>query len=433
MEVFMDADQRDQQIDMYQNFLLAPTFNMKQAQAFFKERGIEVDEKEYFHKGAPIKEKVPELAGIIVDAVNREEAEAEFQEEKVGEATNEEMIPVESLDDEPVVEDAEVIESTDDDSPKVDGELDLSELETVDVDPLDQSEPDETKFEYQNPHMLEHTDLIDGTSGYLRLEDIELSTNVRVLQSDEKFMQLKSSIRRNGVIQPVVVNKECVLVAGYRRYYASQDVGFEVIPVVVVAGSRFSIQVAENIDREDLCALDFCLAVRDAEKQYGWSRDEISAVFGIHKTVVSRICSHIDSIPEAGYEYLRGEKADTALMALIELAEIDDEEIILALITRDEPLKLKDIRAVVKSLKANDTVEGDDKGDGVGDSSGQTQADEVKLLISIEARLEKSSKEYLQELQEFLELVEVSDQLPDFNLDVLRKIDKVVTDILNKY
>jgi ParB family transcriptional regulator, chromosome partitioning protein len=79
----------------------------------------------------------------------------------------------------------------------------------------------------------------------------------------EEMAELKASISRHGVLQPILVEalgKRFGLIAGERRLRASRELGLSTIPAVVRSGlsevDRLDIQLVENLSRDNLNAFD---------------------------------------------------------------------------------------------------------------------------------------------------------------------------------
>jgi len=88
------------------------------------------------------------------------------------------------------------------------------------------------------------------------------SRELRSVMEREALEELASSIKRFGVIEPIVVKKKgnrYEIIAGHRRFVASQMAGLTDIPSIVQEGKGsddFAITLEENIQREDVSAMD---------------------------------------------------------------------------------------------------------------------------------------------------------------------------------
>ena len=113
-------------------------------------------------------------------------------------------------------------------------------------------------------------------------------------QIDEQPLEeLAQSIRSNGVIQPILVRPagdHFEIVAGERRWRAAQRAGLLKVPVVVrdVADEKL-LQVAliENIQREDLNAIEEATAYRRLGDELGLSQEEIAAAVGKDRATIA--------------------------------------------------------------------------------------------------------------------------------------------------
>jgi ParB family chromosome partitioning protein len=99
---------------------------------------------------------------------------------------------------------------------------------------------------------------------------------------EEKLKELAESIAEYGVISPIVVKKNGPLydiVAGERRWRAARLVGLKEIPVVIKdvddKTSR-EISIIENIQRDDLNAVEEALAYQSLIDEYGMTQEEVA-------------------------------------------------------------------------------------------------------------------------------------------------------------
>lgn len=111
----------------------------------------------------------------------------------------------------------------------------------------------------------------------------------------EQLQELADSIRANGIIQPLIVRRKgerFELVAGERRWRASRMVGLAKVPVVVqeIANDHL-LQVAliENIQREDLNAIETAVAFDRLGKEFNLSHEEIGKRTGKDRSTVTNM------------------------------------------------------------------------------------------------------------------------------------------------
>ena len=111
---------------------------------------------------------------------------------------------------------------------------------------------------------------------------------LREVTKDDSFEDLMASIRRIGVVQPVVVREDgggYVLVAGHRRVAAAKEVGLEVVPVLVVKGPEkrdSEIAFAENLFRKDMSAVETATALKDVLAEETMTMEELAR--GVHRS-----------------------------------------------------------------------------------------------------------------------------------------------------
>lgn len=104
---------------------------------------------------------------------------------------------------------------------------------------------------------------------------------------DEAIEQLSVSIKNYGVLQPLVVTPtgpgSYVLIAGERRWRASQKAGLTTVPVIVRSTKeleQLEIALVENVQRVDLSPLDQAVSIERLHQQFNMRYDEIAARLG---------------------------------------------------------------------------------------------------------------------------------------------------------
>jgi len=100
----------------------------------------------------------------------------------------------------------------------------------------------------------------------------------RVQMDDARLQELTDSIKANGIIQPILVRRTGStyrIIAGERRWRAAQRAGLHKVPVVVrdvpegADQELLELALVENIQRENLNAIDEALAYRRLADQFG--------------------------------------------------------------------------------------------------------------------------------------------------------------------
>jgi len=135
----------------------------------------------------------------------------------------------------------------------------------------------------------------DGTIGSLPVDKIRANPFQPRKEFDETALEeLKNSIIENGVIQPVTVCREgdgYQLISGERRLRAVIQAGFKFIPAYVIEAhddsSKLELALIENIQREDLNAIEVALALKSLTTKCRLTQDEIAQKVGKNRSTVS--------------------------------------------------------------------------------------------------------------------------------------------------
>ena len=118
----------------------------------------------------------------------------------------------------------------------------------------------------------------------------------RVIFDEEKLTELSSSIKENGVIQPIAVrpNKfepgKYELIAGERRWLAAQRAGFNEIPAVILEiddQKSLEIAIVENVQRQDLNVIEEANGYQRLIKEFGYDHEKIAKFMSKSRSHIS--------------------------------------------------------------------------------------------------------------------------------------------------
>jgi len=152
----------------------------------------------------------------------------------------------------------------------------------------------------------------------------------RVQMDDAKLEELAQSIRENGIIQPILVQKIGDLyriIAGERRWRAAQRAGLLKVPVVVrdvpLDDERQLLQLAliENIQRENLNAIDEAAAYQRLADEFGLTHDQIAAAVGKDRSSVANYVRLLKLADEVRAELVAGRLSMGHARALLALSD----------------------------------------------------------------------------------------------------------------
>ncbi len=128
-----------------------------------------------------------------------------------------------------------------------------------------------------------------------QIEDIYPSPEQPRRRFDDALLdELAQSIREHGVIQPLIVRKRgeggYFLIAGERRWRASQRAGLRQIPIVVQEVSSqesFERAIVENVQRADLNVIEEAQAFERLATEFGLTQDQIAIKVGKERSTIS--------------------------------------------------------------------------------------------------------------------------------------------------
>lgn len=174
---------------------------------------------------------------------------------------------------------------------------------------------------------------------------------------EEALAELAQSIRQHGIIQPVVVRKTLngyELVAGERRWRASQLVGLKQLPAVVreyTDAEMMEIALVENLQRQNLNVIEEAIAFRRLIEEFGLTQEEVAQKIGRSRSMIANIVRLLNLQPEVQDFVSRG----TLTMGQARpLLAIDSPEIQVELANQiiEEDLSARDVEELVRRAAA---------------------------------------------------------------------------------
>jgi len=122
----------------------------------------------------------------------------------------------------------------------------------------------------------------------------------RLEQTDNAIDELAASIRKFGILVPLIVNSsddQYVLIAGHRRLQAAKMAGLSSVPVVLRAGNtaeNLQVSFAENFFRKDLSSVELACAIKDSYNKDTLTVKELAAGFHRSEHWVQRMMAVAD-------------------------------------------------------------------------------------------------------------------------------------------
>jgi ParB family chromosome partitioning protein len=179
----------------------------------------------------------------------------------------------------------------------------------------------------------------------------------------DRLDELAQSIKEHGIIEPLVVRKrgeEYELIAGERRWRAAQRAGLREVMVVVrdVSGKdAFELALIENIQREDLNAIEFAEALQRLIDEHGYTQETIADRMSKDRSTVANALRLLKLPERVRKMVMGGELAEGHARALL---GAPDEKTLAALADKVATgrLSVRQTEALVRGAKGKTNGDG---------------------------------------------------------------------------
>jgi ParB family chromosome partitioning protein len=185
----------------------------------------------------------------------------------------------------------------------------------------------------------------------------------RVDMRPETLEELASSIRAQGVVQPIVVRpldtaapgqaQRYEIIAGERRWRAAQIAGLSEIPAVIRRipdEAAIAVALIENIQRENLNPLEEARALDRLIKEFDLTHQEAAEAVGRSRAGVSNLLRLLELAPEVCERVERREIEMGHARALLALAS-PKQQVEVALLIVKKGLSVRDTEALVRRMQ----------------------------------------------------------------------------------
>lgn len=175
----------------------------------------------------------------------------------------------------------------------------------------------------------------------------------RKVFKEESLQELAQSIKEHGVFQPIIVKKSIKgyeIIAGERRVKASKLAGLEKIPAIIRDFNdteMMEIALLENLQREDLNAIEEALAYQKIMDAKNLTHEELARVLGKSQSYVTNMIGLL-RLPEEVKNYVINGKLSMTHARI--LSKMSDRDVIVKLAHRifDEDLSVRDLEEIAK-------------------------------------------------------------------------------------
>ena len=177
--------------------------------------------------------------------------------------------------------------------------------------------------------------------------------------SEEELTELADSIREQGVVEPLVVRPleggRFEIIAGERRWRASQQAGMPDVPCVVREYSdeeAAAVTLIENLQREDLTPIEEAVAFRRMVEEFELSVTALAKRLGRSRPSVANQIRLLDLVPQLREMVDGGELKAGSARAMLGLSEAD--QLALAKETVKKGLNTRQVERRVAAIKSVD-------------------------------------------------------------------------------
>lgn len=163
------------------------------------------------------------------------------------------------------------------------------------------------------------------------ISDIEVNTQQpRSSFDDESLNELAISIRRYGILQPIIISplknsNSYSLVAGERRWRAAQKAGLTKIPSIIRARQeleKLEIALIENVQRVDLSPLDLAVSIEKLHQHFNLTYESIANRMGKPVSTLHNVVRLLQLPKEAMVALERGDITEGHARAIVALKEM---------------------------------------------------------------------------------------------------------------
>lgn len=176
---------------------------------------------------------------------------------------------------------------------------------------------------------------------------------------EAQLRELADSISEHGLIQPLIVTQvesDYQLIAGERRWRASQLAGLETVPVVVketTPQQMLELALVENIQRADLNPLEEARAYTQLMEEFGLTQEAVAERVSKSRTAVANIIRLLNLAEETKAALASGQITEGHARALLGLKSERDQRRALAAVIEKE-LTVRQTEALVKQMLSDD-------------------------------------------------------------------------------
>lgn len=205
-----------------------------------------------------------------------------------------------------------------------------------------------------------------GKSALVDEKDIIIKVDINKVEPDrnqprkafneDKLNELADSIKEHGIVEPLIVQKKdeyYEIVAGERRWRAAKLADLKEVPIIVkefvTEQEKVTIQLIENIQREDLNPIDEAMSYKRLIEEFGMKQDEVADSVGKNRTTISnsmRLLNLADEVQKMLIDEMLSPGHARALLGVSDKSQQAE----IANKVFDEKMSVRETEKYVKSL-----------------------------------------------------------------------------------
>ena len=193
----------------------------------------------------------------------------------------------------------------------------------------------------------------------LKLIDIEPNREQpRKTFDEDALSELAESIKRYGVIQPIVVTEKAgyyAIIAGERRWRAAKIAGLTEIPALIRdddARKNKEISLIENMQREDLNPVEKAMGIKTLIENYGMSQEEVAKKIGKGRSTIANWIRVLNLEPRVLEMAKEGKITEGHCKALLAITDPEKQyQTAIQMLERGQTVRQVEKRSKIKETK----------------------------------------------------------------------------------
>ncbi|WP_066870265.1 ParB/RepB/Spo0J family partition protein [Clostridium mediterraneense] len=201
--------------------------------------------------------------------------------------------------------------------------------------------------------------------GFVKIDIDSIDANIdqpRKFFDNSKIAELSQSIKEHGIIQPLIVQKveedKYTIIAGERRWRAAKLAKVKKVPVIIKEMSNeelLQISLIENIQRENLNAIEEALAYKKLKEEFNLTQEVLSRKLGKSRTAIANVMRLLNLDSRVQEYIIQGVISEGHGKVLLSLS--GDEQYKVAQKIIDDGLSVREVESFIKFLKSKENKE----------------------------------------------------------------------------